>query len=100
MSKTTITLVGGGLAGSLMAVYFAKKGYQVNLFERRPDMRRADISAGKSINLALSTRGLRALEKVGLKETILTEAIPMHGRTMHDEVGQLSISLMEPKDNT
>lgn len=90
MSKTTITVVGGGLAGSLMAVYFAKKGYQVNLFERRPDMRKADISAGKSINLALSTRGLRALEKVGLKDAILSEAIPMHGRTMHDEVGNLS----------
>lgn len=90
MSKTTITVVGGGLAGSLMAVYFAKKGYEVYLFERRPDMRRADISAGKSINLALSTRGLRALEKVGLKDAILTEAIPMHGRTMHDETGQLS----------
>ncbi|MFT5511685.1 MAG: kynurenine 3-monooxygenase [Bacteroidia bacterium] len=90
MSKTTITVVGGGLAGSLMAVYFAKKGYVVNLFERRPDMRKAEISAGKSINLALSTRGLRALEKVGLKDAILSEAIPMHGRTMHDEMGQLS----------
>ncbi len=90
MSKTTITVVGGGLAGSLMAVYFARKGYEVNLFERRPDMRNADISAGKSINLALSSRGLRALEKVGLKEAILSEAIPMHGRTMHDESGNLS----------
>ena len=90
MSKTTITVVGGGLAGSLMAVYFAKKGYEVNLFERRPDMRKADISAGRSINLALSTRGLRALEKVGLKDAILSEAIPMHGRTMHDESGNLS----------
>ncbi len=89
MSKTTITVVGGGLAGSLMAVYFAKKGYEVNLFERRPDMRKADISAGKSINLALSTRGLRALEKVGLKEAIMSEAIAMHGRTMHDESGNL-----------
>ncbi|MCO4818229.1 MAG: FAD-dependent monooxygenase [Bacteroidetes bacterium] len=90
MSKTTITVVGGGLAGSLMAVYFAKKGYEVNLFERRPDMRNADISAGRSINLALSARGLHALDKVGLKEAILSEAIPMHGRTMHDESGQLA----------
>jgi kynurenine 3-monooxygenase len=90
MSKTKITIVGGGLAGSLMAVYFAKKGYEVNVFERRPDMRNADISAGKSINLALSTRGIHALEKVGLKETILSEAIPMHGRTMHDEAGNIS----------
>lgn len=90
MSKTKITVVGGGLAGSLMAVYFAKKGYEVNVFERRPDMRNTDISAGKSINLALSTRGLRALEKVGLKNAILEDAIAMHGRTMHDEAGNLS----------
>ncbi len=89
MSKTRITVVGGGLAGSLMAVYFAKRGYEVNVFERRPDMRKADISAGKSINLALSARGIRALEKVGLKEAILSEAIPMHGRMMHDEEGNL-----------
>jgi kynurenine 3-monooxygenase len=90
MTKTKITVVGGGLAGSLIAVYFAKRGYEVHLFERRPDMRKADISAGKSINLALSTRGLRALEKVGLKDAILEEAIAMHGRTMHNEKGQLS----------
>jgi kynurenine 3-monooxygenase len=90
MSKTKITVVGGGLAGSLMAVYFAKRGYEVNVFERRPDMRNTDISAGKSINLALSTRGIRALERVGLKDAILSEAIAMHGRTMHDENGSLS----------
>ena len=89
MGKTKITVVGGGLAGSLMAVYFAKKGYEVNVYERRPDMRHADISAGKSINLALSTRGIRALEKVGLKDAILNEAIAMHGRTMHDEDGNI-----------
>ncbi|MCB9260962.1 MAG: FAD-dependent monooxygenase [Flavobacteriales bacterium] len=90
MTKIKITVVGGGLAGSLMAVYFAKRGYEVKVFERRPDMRNTDISAGKSINLALSTRGLRALEKVGLKEDILKDAIPMNGRTMHSETGELS----------
>lgn len=90
MTKTKISVVGGGLAGSLMAVYFAKRGYEVNVFERRPDMRNTDISAGKSINLALSIRGIRALEKVGLKNAILQEAIAMHGRTMHDEKGELS----------
>jgi len=90
MSKGKITVVGGGLAGSLMSVYFAKRGYEVNVYERRPDMRNTDISAGKSINLALSTRGIRALEKVGLKDSILKEAIPMHGRTMHDERGELA----------
>lgn len=90
MSKTKITIAGGGLAGSLMAVYMAKRGYEVHVYERRPDMRRADISAGKSINLALSTRGLRALEKAGLKDAVLANAIPMKGRMMHDEQGNLA----------
>lgn len=85
-----VTLIGGGLAGSVMAVYLAQRGLKVDLFERRPDMRAADIPAGRSINLALSTRGLRALEKVGLKETILSQAIPMHGRMMHDVSGTLT----------
>ena len=84
-----ITVVGGGLAGSLISVYLAKRGFQVNLFEYRQDMRKADISAGKSINLALSTRGLRALELVGLKGAILANALPMKGRMMHSENGSL-----------
>lgn len=82
-----ITVVGGGLAGSLMSVYLAKKGFQVQLFEYRQDMRKARISAGKSINLALSARGIRALELVGLKEAILSRALPMKGRMMHNESG-------------
>ncbi len=80
-----ITVVGGGLAGSLMAVYFAKRGFDVEVYERRPDMRKAEIGAGRSINLALSTRGIRALEKVGLKDAILANAIPMTGRMIHPE---------------
>jgi len=85
-----ITVIGGGLAGSLVAIYFAKKGFDVALFERRPDMRRTDIAAGRSINLALSNRGLRALEKVGLDKEILKEAIPMRGRMMHSVEGELA----------
>lgn len=84
-----ITLIGGGLSGSLMAVYLAKRGCEVNVYERRPDMRNNRISAGRSINLALSVRGLRALEKVGLDQEILKEAIPMYGRTMHPIEGEL-----------
>lgn len=83
-----ITVAGGGLAGSLMAVYFAKRGFDVHVYERRPDMRNTEIGAGRSINLALSTRGLRALEKVGLKDAILSNAIPMKGRMMHDIQGE------------
>ncbi len=85
-----INIIGGGLSGSLMAIYLAKRGFEINLFERRPDMRKNRISAGKSINLALSTRGLRALEKVGLDKEILADAIPMYGRMMHSKTGELS----------
>lgn len=86
----SITLVGGGLAGSLVAVYLAKRGYKVDIYERRPDMRNVDIPAGKSINLALSTRGIAALQKVGLAEAVLEKAIPMTGRMMHSPEGELT----------
>ncbi|NBV56810.1 MAG: FAD-dependent monooxygenase [Bacteroidetes bacterium] len=85
-----ITLVGGGLAGSLAAVYLAKRGYEVNIYERRPDMRNVEIPAGRSINLALSTRGIDALKRVGLDQVVLDQAIPMAGRMMHDEKGNLA----------
>jgi kynurenine 3-monooxygenase len=85
-----ITIVGGGLSGGLLAIYLAKRGFEINLFERRPDMRKANIYQGRSINLALSTRGLRALEKVGLDKEILSDAIPMYGRMMHSKTGELS----------
>jgi kynurenine 3-monooxygenase len=85
-----INIIGGGLSGTLMAIYLAKRGFEINLFERRPDMRKNKISAGKSINLALSTRGLHALEKVGLDEEILADAIPMSGRMIHSKTGELT----------
>ena len=85
-----ITLVGGGLAGSLAAVYLAKRGYELNIYERRPDMRNVEIPAGRSINLALSTRGIDALKRVGLDQVVLDQAIPMAGRMMHDEKGNLA----------
>lgn len=85
-----ITIIGGGLAGSLAAIYMAKRGFEVNLFERRPDMRKTNIYQGRSINLALSTRGLHALEKIGLAKEILADAIPMYGRMMHSISGELS----------
>ena len=85
-----ITIIGGGLAGSLAAIYMAKRGFEVNLFERRSDMRKAKAYQGRSINLALSTRGLHALEKIGLDKEILADAIPMYGRMMHSKTGELS----------
>ncbi len=85
-----ISIVGGGLSGSLLSVYMARRGFKVDLFERRPDMRSNKISAGRSINLALSNRGINALDKVGLTEDILSDAIPMYGRMMHSRTGELN----------
>lgn len=86
----TATIVGAGLVGSLWAVYLSKAGYKVTIFERRGDLRRADIAAGKSINLALSVRGWKAFKTVGIDKEIEKIAIPMHGRTMHDLEGNLT----------
>ena len=85
-----ITIIGGGLSGSLLAIYMAKRGFEINLFERRPDMRKSSNYQGRSINLALSTRGLNALSKIGLDVEILSDAIPMYGRMMHSKTGELS----------
>ncbi len=86
----TATIVGAGLVGSLWAVYLSKAGYKVKIFERRSDIRKAEISAGKSINLALSTRGWKALDTVGVGDNIREIAIPMTGRVMHSTAGELT----------
>ncbi|MEK0421946.1 MAG: hypothetical protein RLZZ161_1797, partial [Bacteroidota bacterium] len=85
-----VTLVGGGLSGGLLSVFLARKGYEVHVFERRPDMRQGSYQGGRSINLALSTRGIRGLEKAGIAKDILEIAIPMTGRMMHDRAGNLA----------
>ncbi|HET6243302.1 MAG: FAD-dependent monooxygenase [Bacteroidetes bacterium] len=85
-----VTIIGAGLVGSLFSIYLARKGYHVDLFERRTDMRKEKISAGKSINLALSDRGWKALELIGVAEEVKKVAIPMHGRMVHDVKGELS----------
>jgi kynurenine 3-monooxygenase len=88
-----ITLVGAGLAGSLLAIFLAKRGYRVTILERRPDPRKAGgpMSAGRSINLALANRGIAALEEVGVMESIGSMLIPMAGRMLHDEEGRLKL---------
>ena len=88
--KKDITIVGAGLVGSLCAIYMTKRGYKVNIFERRKDLRSEIITAGKSINLALSERGWAALKKVGADKEVLKIAIPMHRRIMHDVEGNLT----------
>jgi len=85
-----VMVVGGGLVGSLLSIYLAKRGFRVEVYERRPDMRRTEIVAGRSINLALSDRGWRALEGVGIAEDIRKIAIPMKGRMMHSKAGELT----------
>ena len=87
MKKKNVTVVGAGLVGSLLSIYLAKRGYKVNIYERRPDMRKIKMSAGKSINLALSDRGWRGLEGVGITEDIKKIAIPMYGRHIHNKDG-------------
>ena len=85
-----VIIIGAGLVGSLWAVYMAKEGYSVKIYERRSDIRNTKISAGKSINLALSNRGWKALDAVGVGDEIRKFAIPMYGRMMHDLEGNLS----------
>lgn len=87
MEQREVTLIGAGLVGSLLAVYLCKQGYKVTLYERRPDMRKTDIAAGRSINLALSDRGWRGLQGAGLDKFIRDKAIPMHGRQVHTPDG-------------
>lgn len=85
-----IAIAGAGLVGSLLAAWLAKEGHRVTVYERRPDLRKAAISVGRSINLALSDRGWRALEGVGAAEAVRQNAIPMYGRMIHHEDGSTS----------
>jgi len=76
-------IIGSGLVGSLLAIYLAKKGHQVDVYEQRPDIRKSAVYGGKSINLALSTRGWTALDKVGVGDEIRKISTPMYGRQIH-----------------
>lgn len=87
---TTISIVGAGLVGSLLSIYLAKRGYKVSVYERRFDMRKHFLGGGRSINLALSNRGIRALEEVGLAAEMKRHSVPMRGRLMHDLQGNLT----------
>jgi len=85
-------LIGSGLAGGLLAAYLGRRGYEVDLYERRADPREGNIVGGRSINLAISTRGIHALEQIGIAEEALQHAIPMRGRMIHDRAGELHFS--------
>lgn len=90
MSSKPVIVVGAGLAGSLLSIYLARRGYKVDLYERRPDMRKVSISSGRSINLALSARGIQALKEVGLESDLIRLSIPMPGRMVHPLDGEVN----------
>ena len=90
MAQKTFTVVGGGPVGTLLAISLARHGYQVGLYEGRPDSRRTNIYQGKSINIALSDRGWTSLEKIGISAEAKEQAIPMYHRAVHDVDGELT----------
>src|SRR4029077_11591468 len=96
---TRFVLIGSGLAGGLLAAYLGRRGYDVDLYERRSDPREGNIVGGRSINLALSTRGIYALEQLGVADEVLRHAIPMRGRMIHDKSGALHFSAYDRDPN-
>src|SRR5260370_33283605 len=86
----TTPIIGAGVNGPLLGLCLAKRGFRVEIYERRPDMRRGRVDAGRSINLALSTRGIHALQKAELWNSLRNLIIPMKGRMMHSIAGELT----------
>ncbi|MEM6736071.1 MAG: NAD(P)/FAD-dependent oxidoreductase [Bacteroidota bacterium] len=88
--KDRVSIVGAGLVGSLLGLLLKQKGFNVELFEKRKDPRKVELTEGRSINLALSRRGILPLKASGIYEKIAPHLIPMHGRMMHDQKGNLT----------
>ena len=97
--KESILIIGAGLCGSLLALRLGQRGFKVHVVEMRPDLRTVDISAGRSINLAFSNRGLKAIKLVGLESKVKSLCIPMHGRMVHDIKGNTFLSNYSGRDN-
>lgn len=89
-SQNSLSILGAGLVGSLLSIYLRRRGYEVDIYERRPDLRRGGNYGGRSINLALSDRGFGGLNPVGIADAIRSVGIPMYGRMMHDVDGKLT----------
>ncbi len=96
--KENILIIGAGLCGSLLALRMAQRGYKVTVYESRPDLRATDISAGRSINLALSDRGFKALRLAGVEDKAREICIPMYGRLIHDVDGNTFSSNYSGRD--
>ncbi|WP_439131735.1 FAD-dependent oxidoreductase [Polaribacter sp.] len=99
INNNNVLIIGAGLCGSLLALRLAQRGYKVDVYESRPDLRKVDISAGRSINLALSDRGLKALRLCGMEEKAREICIPMFGRLMHDRAGNTFASNYSGREN-
>ncbi len=91
MEKTKITIIGGGLAGCTMAIYLAKLGYHVELFDRRSDLRRLDKDFGRSINLALMHRGMHTFTEIGIADRVKAICVPMRARAIHQQNGEITL---------
>ncbi len=98
MKKDKVLIIGAGLCGTLLALRMAQRGYNVELREKRGDIRAAEYVGGRSINLALSDRGLKALRMVGIEAEIIKECIPMNGRMIHGIDGALRFSSYSGRD--
>ncbi len=94
-----VKIVGAGLAGALLAVVLSKRGFSVNLFERRADPRGSEVEHGRSINLALAARGIRALERAGVMESVRPLLIPMRGRMVHERSGSTALHPYGQRDD-
>ena len=99
METKTITIIGSGPVGALTGLYLAQRGYQVEIFEKRPDMRKTNISAGRSINLALANRGISPLTEVGVMDRVEAMLIPMTGRMVHDLEGNTNYQAYGQKEH-
>ena len=96
--QQNILIIGAGLCGSLLALRLGQRGYNVTVIEKRPDMRKVNISAGRSINLAFSDRGIKAMKMAGILEKVMPLCIPMHGRMLHDIEGNTVLSPYSGRD--
>lgn len=85
--RTPILIAGAGLSGALLALLLARRGWPVEVLEKRPDQRIKGFESGRSINLALAERGLHALDQAGLRDRVLEQAVPMRGRMVHGKDG-------------
>lgn len=97
--KQNVLIIGAGLCGSLLALRLGQRGYHVTVMEKRPDLRKVDISAGRSINLAFSDRGNKAMKLVGIEDKVKALCIPMNGRMLHDKEGNTFLSNYSGRDH-